>query len=283
MKRPNKITPLLITLSLCCAAPLSAADAEPAAEPAAAPVPWHLSTAEIRVPVKVAALAELLARTAPQVYLADLKPLKVTGGLAFNPKTKSAIQRDVRKPKEKAATIAKEKERYKKAKKEWDPKAYSRLGEDKGGPILRVSGSVTVAIRPEYKYFSWGPSGAAKVTIDGKLVSEESLLQVTWKEGGNFKNTYKERRLTRLAPIPPGAKTLKLEMTPHRHYVLTQAGFITRSPGVARASICLPGRDSSKLVPVAHRLGGERVGCQTVLAEAGKPMSIFLDLSLIHI
>ena len=146
MKLGHKIKPLLITLSLCCAAPLSAADAEPAAEPAAAPVPWHLSTAEIRVPVKVA-LAEVLSRTAPQVYLADLKPLKVTGGLAFNPKTKSALQHDVRKPKEKAATIAKEKELYKKAKKEWDPKAYGRLGENKGGPIMRASGSATYAIK----------------------------------------------------------------------------------------------------------------------------------------
>jgi len=49
----------------------------------------------------------------PQVYLADLKPLKVTGGLAFDPKTKSAIKHDIRKPKEKAATMAYEKKRGK--------------------------------------------------------------------------------------------------------------------------------------------------------------------------
>ncbi|MDE0911386.1 MAG: PA14 domain-containing protein, partial [Myxococcota bacterium] len=251
-----------------------AADAEPAVEPA----PWHVSNAEIRVPVQVDVKAALL-RMPPQVYLADLKPLEITGGLAFNPENKDPIKRDIRKPEEKAATIAKEKERYKKAKTEWDPKAYSRLGEKEGGPILRVSGSVTVAIRPEHKHFSWGPSGAAKVYIDGKLLTEDSLLQVTWKEGENFKNTYKERRLNRLAPIPPGAKTLKLEMIPRRHSFLTQAGFITRSPGVARATICLPGHDPSRLVPIAHRSGGERVGCRTVWAEAGKPMSIFFDSS----
>ena len=85
-----------------------------------------------------------LLRMPPQVYLADLKPLKVTGGLAFDPKTKSAIRRDIRKPAEKAATIAKEKERYKRAKTKWDPKAYGRLHEDKGGPIMRVTGSATV-------------------------------------------------------------------------------------------------------------------------------------------
>ncbi|MDE2658231.1 MAG: hypothetical protein OSB61_12315, partial [Verrucomicrobiota bacterium] len=213
MKLPNKIKPLLITLSLCCAAPLSAADAEPVAEPTVAAVPWHVSNAEIRVPVKVDVKSALL-RMPPQVYLADLKPLEITGGLAFNPKTKSAIQRDIRKPQEKAATIAREKARYKKAKKEWNIAGYYRVGEKEGGPILRIDGSVTVAIKPGYKYFSW--SGAAKVTIDGKLLPEDSLLQVTWKAGENFKNTYKERKMTRLAPIPPGAKTLKLEMTPHR-------------------------------------------------------------------
>ena len=258
MNLPHKITPLLITLSLCCAAPLLqplwAADPEPAAEPAAAPVPWHLSTAEIRVPVKVA-LAEVLSRTAPQVYLADLKPLKVTGGLAFNPKTKSAIQHDVRKPKEKAATIAKEKELYKKAKKEWDPKAYGRLGYKEGGPIMRASGSATYAIKPEYKYFSnWSdiyPKN--KIFIDGKLV-----------------------RHSRVVAIPAGAKTLTIEVLDTR---LRQAGFVTRGPGVTRASINVSGRDPSRLVPIAYRFGGERVGCQTVWAEAGKPMRIFLDSS----
>ena len=277
MRLPNKFKPFLITLALCCAAPLLAADAESAAEPARS-APWHMKNAEIRVPVKVEVKAAWL-RMPPQVYLADLKPLEITGGLAFNPKTKDPIKRDIRKPEEKAATIAKEKERYKKAKTEWDPKAYSRVGEKEGGPILRVSGSVTVAIKPEYKYFSWGPSGAAKVYIDGKLLPEDSLLQVTWKEGEDRRRTYKERTQTRLAPIPPGAKTLKVEMIPHRHSFLTQAGFITRSPGVARATICLPGHDPSRLVPIAHRSGGERVGCRTVWAEAGKPMSIFFDSS----
>ncbi len=81
--------------------------------------------------------------------------------------------------------------------------------------------------------------------------------------------------MTRLAPIPPGAKTLKLEVRD----LLTQAGFITRSPGVARAPICVPGRDPSRLVPIAYRLGGQRVGCQTVWAEPGKPMRIFFDSS----
>ena len=266
------LKPLLITLSLCWAAPLLAADAEPAVEPAE-PAPWHVENAELRAPVKVDVKGALL-RMPPQVYLADLTPLERTGGLAFNPKTKSAIPRDVRKPAEKAATIAKEKERYKKAKTKWDPKAYGRLHEREGGPIMTVTGSATYAIKPEYKYFSWRPNHA-KVYIDGKLVPEESLLQVTWKVGEDRRHP-KECRLARLAPIPPGAKTLKIE-TPARY--LRQAGFITRNPRVARVTICLPGRDPSRLVPVVHGASGERVGCRTVWAEVGKAMSIMFDSS----
>jgi hypothetical protein len=120
----------------------------------AAPIAWHVKDAELRAPVKVN-MKDALLRMPPQVYIADLKPLAVTGGLAFDPKTKSAIRRDVRKPEEKAATIAKQKELYKKEGKKWDPKFYYRLHErNEGGPILRVSGSATYAIRPEYKYFS---------------------------------------------------------------------------------------------------------------------------------
>ena len=259
----GRIQALLITLLLCCTAPLLAADAEPAAEPAK-PAPWHVPNAELRVQVKVTVDGKVrrdgtypaLLRMPPQVYLADLKPLKVTGGLAFDPKTKSAIKHDIRKPEEKAATIAREKERYKKAKTEWDPKAYGRLGEKEGGPIMRASGSATYAIKPDYKYFSnWSVAyyPENKILIDGKLVPYQ-----------------------RVVTIPAGAKTLTIEVHDPN---LRQAGFITRGPDVARASICVPGRDPSRLVPIAYRLGGERVGCQTVWAEAGKPMRIFFDSS----
>ena len=81
MNYQHKIKPLLTTLSMCCAAPflqpLSAADPEPAAEP----TPWHVENAELRVPVKVDVKAAWL-RMPPQVYIAHLKPLEITGGLA---------------------------------------------------------------------------------------------------------------------------------------------------------------------------------------------------------
>jgi WD40 repeat protein len=249
---------LLLTSLLLTIAPAAlAADVAPVV----APVPWHLSTAEIRVPVKVN-VKDAVSKMAPQVYLADLKPLKVTGGLAFNPKTKSALQHDVRKPKEKAAAIAKEKERYKKAKMTWDPEAYGRLGYKEGGPIMRASGSVTVAIEPEYKSFSnWSvvyPKN--KIFIDGKPIVIDG------------RQVFHQRVMA----IPAGAKTLTIEVHDGK---LRQAGFVTRGPSVARTSVCVPGRDLSRLVPIAYRLGGERVGCQTVWAEAGKPMSIFFDSS----
>ena len=120
MEQSNRIKPLLIALSLCCAAPLSAADAEPLLS-LPSRCPGMCRTPSLRVPVKVDVTAALL-RMPPQVYLADLKPLEITGGLAFDPQTKSAIRHDIRKPKEKAATIAKEKERYKKARTSGTPK-----------------------------------------------------------------------------------------------------------------------------------------------------------------
>ena len=75
MNYQHKIKPLLITLLLCGAAPflqpLSAAE----------PAPWHVENAELRVPVKVDVKAAWL-RMPPQVYIAHLKPLEITGGLA---------------------------------------------------------------------------------------------------------------------------------------------------------------------------------------------------------
>jgi WD40 repeat protein len=264
------LKPLLASLLLIAGAPAAlAADAALAVKPAPKPVPWHVPSSGLRVPVKVDVTAALL-RMPPQVYIADLKPLEITGGLTFNPKTKSAKQRDLRKPEEKAATIAREKERYKKAKTKWDPEAYSRVGEREGGPIMRVTGSVTYAVKPEYKYFSWRPR-QGKVLIDGKRVPEELILQVTEQHSSR-----RSRCAAGLVAIPAGAKTLKLEVG-GRH--LRQAGFITRSPGVAHTTICLPGYDPKRLVPVVYRSNGQRVGCRVVWAEAGEPMRIMFDSS----
>ena len=292
MERSNKIKPLLIALLLCCATPLWAADAEPLAKP----VPWHVPNAELRVPVKVNVKAAWL-RMPPQVYLADLKPLETTDGLAFDPQSKDAIRIDVRDPKEKAATIAKEKEKYKKAGKAWDPKAYGRMLEhEEGGPIMRVKGSVTVALKPEYKVFTWRPQ-TAKVYIDGKLVRPDHIDSMHWQRGEIGRQEHgkvvgrREGVETRgggdgvqgsLVTIPTGAKTLKVEVVPGRwHHHLRQAGFITRYPKVARATLCLPGRDPSKLVPVVHRANGKRVGCRVVWAQAdhAEPMTIMFDSS----
>jgi hypothetical protein len=52
---------------------------------------------ELRAPIKVA-VKDALLRMPQQVYIADLKPLEITGGLAFNPQTTDAIQFDDRDP-----------------------------------------------------------------------------------------------------------------------------------------------------------------------------------------
>jgi len=236
--------------------------------------PWHVADAEIRIPVKVHAKAALL-RMPPQVYLADLKPTATTEGLSFDPKTKAAIGKDIRKPEEKAKFIAEAKAEFKKAKLPWDPDWYIKRGERDKGPILRVNGTATYAIKPEYKYFSWRPDHA-KVYIDGELVPEEELLEVTWEQWED-RRWHKESRDVRLAAVPPGAKTLTLDGAGVMR--IDQPGFITQHPAVTRATLHLADRDPSSLIPVVHRLGGQRVGCRIVWAEPGKPMTILFDSS----
>ncbi|MDP6629443.1 MAG: PA14 domain-containing protein [Kiritimatiellia bacterium] len=249
-----------------------------------------MQDAELRAPVKVEMRAALL-RMPPQVYLADLTPLEITDGLAFDPLTKDVIQIDVRNPKEKAATIVKLKEEYKRADKKWDPKAYGRLEEHNGGPILRVKGSVTVALKPEYRFFSWH-DGYVKVFIDGKQVKQDRIETMVWRAG---EIAWRDGQLDRregvealggnfgeggVVTIPTGARTLKLEVrVDRRRHYLRQAGFITRHPKVARATVCLPGRDPGRLVPVVVRANGERVGCRVVWASKSNPMTIMFDSS----
>ena len=287
--------PLLIALLLCCAVPLSAADDEPAAKPSArAPFPGMSRMRSCARRSRWMSRPRLL-RMPPQVYVADLKPLETTHGLAFDPQSKDIIRIDVRDPKEKAATIAKEKKKYEKAGKKWDPKAYGRMLEHaKGGPMLRVKGSVTVALKPEYKFFTWR-SANGKVFIDGKLATPHRIGSRHWQRGETFWREHGGEVGRRegseisgnldvvdggLVTIPAGAKTLKLERVPERwHHYLRQAGFITRYAKVAHATISFPGRDPSRLVPVAYRANGQRVGCRVVWASESEPMTIMFDSS----
>ncbi|MDC0157276.1 WD40 repeat domain-containing protein [Verrucomicrobia bacterium] len=281
--------------------PLSAAEAEPAI---AKPVAWHASNADVRAPVKVDVKGALL-RMPPQVYLADLTPLETTAGLAFDPLSKKAMQTDVRDPKEKAATIATLKQAELKpqhflsvaaweAYKKKSANAYGGLTEKEGGPMLRLKGSVTVALKPEYKFFTWRGRSGTKVFIDGKEVRPEHNFARYWQEG---KIDWQEGKIdiqegaevvghnaqfadhqSALVSIPSGAKTLKFEVTPSPHTTnVGQAGFITRHPKVARATICFPGLDPVRLIPVVYRANGERVGCCVVWAS--KSMPIMFDSS----
>ncbi|MDA7874896.1 hypothetical protein N9B17_06955, partial [Rhodopirellula sp.] len=241
------------------------------------------------------------------MYLADLKPLETTDGLAFDPLSKKAMHTDVRDPKEKAATIAKLKQAELKpqhflsvaaweAYKQKSANAYGGLTEREGGPILRLKGSVTVALKPEYQFFTWRGRSGTKVFIDGKPVRLENNPASYWQEG---KISWQDGKIdiqegvevvghdaqfadhhSSLVAIPSGAKTLKFEMTPDRNTInVGQAGFITRHPKVARATICLPGLDASKRIPVVYRANGERVGCRVVWVSKSIPMTIMFDSS----
>ena len=297
----HKIKSFLITLLLCCTTPLSAET-----EPAAAPAPWHVENSELRAPVKVDVKATLL-RMPPQVYLADLTPLETTDGLAFDPLSKNVMQTDVRDPKEKAATIAKLKQSKLKpqhflsvaaweAYQKKSANAYGGLTEAEGGPILRLKGSVTVALKPEYQFFTWRGRSGTKVFIDGKEVRPERIYARYWQKGKigwqDGKSDIQQGvevvghdarfadHHSSLVAIPSGAKTLRFEVTPSDQTKnVGQAGFITRHPKVARATICLPGLDASKLIPVVYRANGERVGCRVVWASKSIPMPIMFDSS----
>ncbi|MFC1601023.1 hypothetical protein ACFL34_01575, partial [Candidatus Sumerlaeota bacterium] len=296
------ITPLFTALLLAGANLLSAAETETAA----APAPWHVKNAELRAPVKVDVKGALL-RMPPQVYLADLTPLETTDGLAFDPLSKKVMHTDVRDPKEKAATISKLKQAELKPNDflsvaAWEAyvkksaNAYGGLTEKEGGPMLRLKGSVTVDLKPEYQFFAWRGRSGTKVFIDGKLVRPENNPARYWQKG---KIDWQDGKIdiqegvevvghdaqfadhhSSLVAIPSGAKTLKLKVTHSSHTKnVGQAGFITRHPKVARATICLPGLDAGRLIPVVVRANGERVGCRVVWPRKSIPMTIMFDSS----
>ena len=82
------------------------------------PVPWHVPNAELRVPVKVAMLREAAwLRMPPQVVSRRSEAARNHGrpGLRLRQTKDADPAIDVREPQEKAATIAKQKELYKKA------------------------------------------------------------------------------------------------------------------------------------------------------------------------
>ena len=123
---------------------------------------------------------------------------------------------------------------------------------------MRVTGSATYAIKPEYKYFSCWSAVLPCKARSSSMVSR-------------FDHPDRD-----VVTIPAGAKTLKIEVRdPH----LRQAGFITRSPRVTRATICLPGRDPSSWFPSCIEQAASGSVAALSGREAGEPMSIMFDSS----
>jgi hypothetical protein len=262
MNIQHRIKPLLITLSLCCAAPLSAADPEPAAKPIA----WHVENAELRVPVSISPqnAARTIGRMPPDVYLSELKPLKADG-LTFVPETTNTPKENTNR------------------KHYWIPK---------------LNGTATYAIKPEYTHFScWlAPRTHSALSVsfdDGKTFVhlKHGGVNDSWDASG-FTRVLFDRTTTdewkgcaAVHPIPPGAKTITLkysnkddrgrEVRITMHYEqepIRQAGFLTRRPSVASVDFQLPEHDPSTLVPLAYTAAGKRVGCRALWAKLGEPM-----------
>jgi hypothetical protein len=233
-----------------------------------APFPWHVKDSDIRVPVRVAP-ENAWGQMPPQAYLADLQPIEVKD-LTFDPKTKSAILRDIRSPEDKAKIIAQLKERCRRNKQEWKPEFY-RLH---GNPIMRVRGSATYAIKPEYKWFSYWRHAHVEVRIDGKPAGIREG-QHGINPGDPRFPAHKQGRAT-VVPIPPKAKKLTIRADAEW---IKQPGFITRRPAVARVSLYLSAHDPTELIPLVYDMSGKRVGCRILWAHPGEPMSILLDCS----
>jgi WD40 repeat protein len=222
------------------------AGAGSAAEP---PVPWHIQKAEVRIPL-TASFEEALNQMPPDVYLADLNPVE-TNGLSFDPVTKNAVTRDANTPEEKAKIIADRQQWCKERGQEYKPDFYQPNWQ-------AASGSATFALKPEYKWFSFWSKDSMKVSVDGQVIHD----------GGADPR--------RAFALPPDGKLLKIEGTGRW---ISLAGFITRSPAVASATLYLPGSDPTSLIPIVHRLSGEQVGCRILWAYPGEPMSILFDCS----
>ena len=241
----------------------------PVALAAKKPEPWHVKEAEIRIPVGVS-IEHAWARMPPQVYLADLNPTE-RKELNFDRKTKSAILRDIRSPEDKANIIARLKERCRRNKQEWKPEFY-RLH---GNPIMRVRGTATYGLRPEYKWFSFRMHGHTEVHIDGKR-APEVLGRQDGIHPGDHRFPWYKREWAAIVRVPPGGKTLTIKADAEW---IKQAGFLTSGPAVARVAVYLPAHDPTSLIPLVYASSGKRVGCRILWAYPGEPMSILFDCS----
>lgn len=215
-------------------------------------VPWHVQDAEIRIPVTVS-IEEAMVWMPPQVYLADLTPLE-TKGLAFDRNTKGVVTSDIRTKEQKENIIADLKRQCAASGQEYKPELYQ--------PDLRANGSATFEMKPEYKRFSFHEGGGVQVLVDDKNIAPDKNIV--------------QRQSCKMFTLPPAAK--KFTITAN-FASLRRAGFITRGPAVAGATLCLADLDPTELIPLVYDLSGRNVGCRILWTYPGEPMSILFDCS----
>jgi len=185
-------------------------------------VPWHVGEAEVRISLTVSH-EEALVKMPPAVYLADLNPIEAKD-LAFDRKTKEVVLHDIRTPEEKQRVIADLKRRCAAAGQEYKPELYR--------PQWNANGSATFELKPEYKWFSCEFRGRAlQVSVDGTNI----LQKRNWNSP------------LEAVAIPAGGKRLTIEANGN---ILRRAGFITRGPSVALATLYLPSLNPTEVIPL---------------------------------
>jgi hypothetical protein len=136
------------------------------------------------------------------------------------------------------------------------------LGTGAGGqPLRRVKGEAVFTVKPAYKWLVCRANGAVRVFAGkAELTSEGGLLD-------GF-----ERRFL----IPPETTALRIDADCEW---LTGAGFLTAGPKVARITVCLPGQDPTRIVPLVYTDEGKLVGSVTLWAHPGEPLAVLFDCS----
>jgi hypothetical protein len=128
------------------------------------------------------------------------------------------------------------------------------VGKDGAGqPIRRVKGEAVFAVKPDYKWLSFRTDGPVRV-FAGKA-------ELKPDEGQRF-------------PLPPGTASVRMEADCG---TLTEAGFLTAGPKVARVAICLPDQDPTQVAPLVFTDEGKQVGSVTLWAHPGEPLAVLFD------
>ena len=133
-----------------------------------------------------------------------------------------------------------------------------RLSSRTSRPL--VQGEAVFAVKPDFKWLTFKAQGKVQIFADDV---ELKLGPAT--DGVHFR-----------VPIPPGSRALKIAAVAP---FLSEAGFLTAGPKVARAALHVPGQDPTKFVPVVYTEAGKQVGAVALWAHPGEAWVVLFDCS----